>query len=247
MARNAKKSAAAPLIAAAREQLRRWRRFQDTDQRNLVAIVAAVPLGLLREDDSPEAERAAMLELAKAFEAVAPVAHAGRHSPTPAVAFAKCLRAIVGKITYARASLVARHARRGRPTTAERDALNRRAWDAECLLREMELVIPAVDAQQRAKKGTSAAVLRELLRDPGRDKATIARAAGVNRASLYEMKFDLGGVSVGLTFNEAKAECIRMHGGGNGRDGIERVGGELADVRRPDGTKAKLPRGRRRR
>jgi hypothetical protein len=88
------------------------------------------------------------------------------------------------------------------------------------------------------------AVLSELMRDPGRNVTAIAKAAGVNRTSIYDMTFDVGD-GVSRKFEDAKAECERIRRAANARGDRGSVGRDAMDLRQPDGSIAKLPAKRR--
>lgn len=193
MGKTTKAGDAAPLIERARALLRRWRGFDTSEGRQLVALVAGVSPGLLRDDHSPEAERAVMLELAATFEEVAGVAQARGLDPTRADDFARHLRGIVGRIADPRASLVARHARGGRPTTLERQALRRRAWDAENLLPGLDRVgipRPQERAPRGARRSEAYQQAEKAMREAGQNglarptQETLRKQLGVSERSL---------------------------------------------------------------
>lgn len=101
----------------------------------------------------------------------------------------------------------------------------------------------------RKGKGSHGDVLRELVKDPGRTRTAIAKAAGVSRQSLYKMTFESLATGAKVGFDAMLKECKALHVGRNERDGLTPIDGEIADMRLPgaDSGEAKLPGKRRRR
>jgi hypothetical protein len=80
---------------------------------------------------------------------------------------------------------------------------------------------------KRTNRGTAGHVLNVLLKDPGQTDAAIAAAAGVHRASLYDMKFG------GRTYPQIRA-MVRQFATPTWQ--ADEYGGDPIDPRQPDGS-----------